>query len=57
LKDDDDNNKRGMGWNEVEKFCLFSTTGTRWWNWNINCHCVSRKFISRAACDITTVVL
>ena len=34
LKDDDDddddnnnNSKRGRGWNEVEKFCLFSTTG------------------------------
>jgi hypothetical protein len=57
LKDNDDdnnNNKRGRGWKEVEKFCLVPLV--QCWNWNINCP-VSRKCISRAACDITTVVL
>jgi hypothetical protein len=55
LKDDDDsNNKRGRGWNEVEKFCLFSTTGTvlelvQCWNWTVNSHGVSTKFIASVA--------
>jgi hypothetical protein len=61
LKDDDDddgnnNNKRGRVWKGVEKFCLFSTTGTVL-ELEYKLSCVSRRFISRAACDVTTAVL